>query len=141
MIDYIFFDDGLRARFADFLQANGVSYTEEPDPLGSGVVSIPEDLDEDLYDAIDLHYDELTAMQAELLEQTEDRLEKNVAGIRVTLSDGRPCMVRLNPDLVSRVLTVLSLEELQEMVTVIARCGENPDDLPVCHTREDLGVR
>lgn len=134
MIDYIFFDEGLRTRFVEFVRQRGVAYTEEPDPLGSGVVSIPEDLDEDLYEAIDRYYEELSQMQAELLEETEDRLEKNVAGVRVALSDGRPCMVRLDPDLVSRLLTVLSLDELHELVTVIARCGENPDDRPLCHT-------
>lgn len=134
MIDYIFFDEGLRTQFVEFVRQRGVAYTEEPDPLGSGVVSIPEDLDEDLYETIDQCYEELSRMQAELLEETEDRLEKSVAGVRVALSDGRPCMVRLDPDLVSRLLTVLSLDELHELVTVIARCGENPDDRPLCHT-------
>src|SRR5690606_17315937 len=112
----------------------GVTYTEDPDPLGSGVVSIPEDLDEDRYEAIDRYYDELSQMQAQLLEETEDRLEKNVAGVRVPLSDGRPCMVRLDPDLVNRLLAVMSLDELHELVTTVARCGESPDDRPLCHT-------
>lgn len=134
MIDYIFFDEGLRTRFVEYIRQRGVTCTEEPDPLGSGVVSIPEDLDEELFESIDRYYEDLSRMQAELLEETEDRLERNVAGVRVTLSDGRPCMVRLDPDLVSRLLTVLSLDELHELVTTIARCGENPDDRPLCHT-------
>jgi len=51
------------------------------------------------------------------------------------LADGWPCMVRLNPALVNRLLTVLTLEELQDLITTAARCGADPDDLPVCHTR------
>lgn len=132
MLSYIFFDDELRDRFTGFLKERGVAYSESPDPLGQAAVAIAEDLDDDLYDAIEGHYDELSQLQERRLQGTGDRLEMNRAGIRVTLGDGRPCMVRLDADLVSRLLTVLSLDELQELVTIAARSGADPDDRPVC---------
>ncbi len=137
MFTYIFFDDGLRARFAEYVQARGVAYSEEPDPMGGSVVSISEDIEDDLYEAIETYYEELSALQERLLEETSDRLETNQAGVRVTLSDGRPCMVRLEPELVSRLLRVLNLEELQELATTIARAAENPHDAPICCSSKD----
>lgn len=134
---YIFFDEDLRTRFVEYVQMRGVAHSEEPDPMGASVVSIPEDIDDDLYEAIETYYEELSALQEKLLEDTSDRLETNRAGVRVTLSDGRPCMVRLDPELVSRLLKVLSLEELQELATTIARAAENPDDAPVCCPPKD----
>jgi hypothetical protein len=130
-------DDGLRGRFLAYIQSRGVAHSEKPDPMGGSVVSIPEEIDDDLYEAIETYYEELSAQQEVLLEETPDRLETNRAGVRVTLSDGRPCNVRLDPALVSRLLRVLSLEELQELATTIARAAENPDDAPICRSPKD----
>jgi hypothetical protein len=101
------------------------------------VVSIPEDIDDDLYEAIEGYYEELSAMQEKLLEETPDRLEINRAGLRVTLSDGRPCMIRLAPDMMGRLLGVLSLNELQTLATTIARAAESPHDSSTCCSRKD----
>lgn len=38
------------------------------------LVSIPEDVDDDLYEAIEGYHEELSAMQEKLLEETPDRL-------------------------------------------------------------------
>jgi hypothetical protein len=132
LFTYIFFDDGLRTRFVEFVQARGVRHTEEPDPMGTSVIGIPEDVDEALYETIEAYYEELSAMQEQLLDGTTDGLEINRAGVRVTLSDGRPCMVRLDPEIVRRLLTVLSFDELQDLVATIARAAEDPDDGPCC---------
>ena len=132
MLNYIFFDDDLRARFAEFLLQRGVTHKEQPDPMGTSVVGVSEELPEDLLEAIEDYYDDLSRQQEKRLEDSADRLEMNRTGIRVTLSDGRPCMVRLDADVVGRLLTVLTLDELQQLVTTITRAGENPDDRPVC---------
>jgi hypothetical protein len=140
MFTYIFFDDGLRTRFEEYVQERGLAHAEEPDPMGGSVVSIPEDIADELYDEIEAYYEELSAEQEKLLEETPDRLETSRAGVRVTLSDGRPCMVRLDPEVVSRLLRVLSLEELQELATTIARAAENPDDSSICCSRKDTAA-
>ena len=132
MLDYVFFDDGLRLRFEAFLAASGIPCEMADDVFGS-IVSIPEDIDDELADAVDAFYEELLASNAEMLEGTEEALEKNVAGIRIELADGRACMVRVDPRLMNQALSCLSLAELEELVKAVARAVENPDDRPLCH--------
>jgi Arc/MetJ family transcription regulator len=132
MLDYIFFDQGLRERFADFVSQRGVEVTVS-DEEGL-LASIPEDLDDDLTAEIEHCYELLLQENAELLESTEDRLEKNVAGVRVVLGDGTACTIRFDPDLLARVLQSITMEELRDMVQHIATSVENPDDRPLCHT-------
>lgn len=140
MFTYIFFDENLRNRFIEYVQTLGVTHSEEPDTMGTSVVSISEEIDDDTYETIEAYYDELSAMQEKLLEDTSDRAQINRAGVRVTLSDGRPCMIRLDPEIMSRLLGVLSLDELHEVATTIARAAENPDDSPICCSRKDTAA-
>ena len=133
MLEYVFFDEGLCQRFESYLREQGVEYSLGRDDLGT-VVSVPEEIDEELSDAIDDHYDELLAAQEALLEEGDDALEKNAAGIRVELADGTPCMVRIEPKLLSKTLEALSLTELEQLVRQVAASVERPDDSPLCHT-------
>lgn len=134
MLEYVFFDEGVRERFVGFLREHGVATVlSEADGL---IAAIPEDIDDTLSDAIDACYDRLLQENAELLESSEGGLEKQAAGVRVQLADGTPCMVRLAPALMARLLNCITLEELRDMVQAIALQVEDPDDLPVCHSRE-----
>ena len=133
MLEYVFFDETIRRKFADFLAENKVDYRLN-DEDGACLVEVPEDLDDELADAIDHCYEVLLQEMAELLEGTEDGLEKNVAGVQVALADGTPCTIRLEPDLLARVLNCISMEELRDMVQAIAEGVENPDNRPLCHT-------
>lgn len=133
MMQYIFFDDRLRARFVEYLAGRDVECREVADEMGM-VVEVSEDLEDEITDAIEDCYEQLMQEQAELLEETDERLEKNAAGVSITLSDGRPCTVRIAPELMARLLGFLSVEELHELVASIARSVENPDDSPLCHT-------
>jgi hypothetical protein len=70
------------------------------------------------------------------MEQGEDALEKNVAAVQVQLADGEPCTIRLDPELVGRVLGCISMEELRDMVQDVARWVEFKDNSPLCHVVE-----
>lgn len=130
MIDYIFFDDGLMNRFTSFLRQRGVEH--ETDTAGK-LVQLPEDLDDDLLTTIEDEYDLLLSETEQLLEETGDALEKNLAAVRVELSSGQACNIKFSPDILGRLLQVMSVDELQEMVQNIARAVENPSDKPICH--------
>lgn len=132
MLEYVFFDEGIRDKFVEFLRERGVE-AECSDEEGC-IAAIPEDLDDDLADDIDACYEMLLQETAELLEQGEHAMEKNVAGVTFQLSDGTPCTVRLDPDLVARILNCISMEEFRDMVQLIATGVENPDNRPLCHT-------
>lgn len=135
MLEYIFFDEGLRTKFADFARDQGIPcQLDDADGL---MASLPEDLDEAVADAIDEYYERLLQENAELLEGTEDALEKSAAGVQVQLGDGSPCNIVFDPDLLARLLGCISLEELRDMVQSIAQAVENPDGRPICQILAD----
>lgn len=132
MLEYVFFDEGIRDKFVEFLRARGVAVVCS-DEEGC-LAAVPEDLEDELADEIDACYEKLLQETAELLEQGEHAMEKNVAGVTFALADGTPCTVRLDPDLVARILNCITMEEFRDMVQLIAAGVENPDNRPLCHT-------
>lgn len=133
MLEYVFFDESIRNKFADFLREKGVDF-RLTDEDGACIAEVPEDLDDEIGDAIDNCYEILLQETAELIEGTDDALEKNVAGIQVALADGSSCTIRMDPNLLARVLNCISMEELRDMAQTIAEGVENPDNRPLCHT-------
>lgn len=131
MLEYVFFDESILNKFVEFSRARGI---DARCPQGEQlIVEIPEDLDGALEDEIDDRYERLLQETAQLLEEGKDALEKNVAGVQITLSDGTGCTIRLDPDFVSRILTAITMEELRDMVQHVADGVENPDNRPLCH--------
>ncbi|SMN10621.1 hypothetical protein SPBRAN_714 [uncultured Candidatus Thioglobus sp.] len=57
----------------------------------------------------------------------------NIAGMQTQLKDGRLCRLRVEPAIVTRILTVLEFDELQVFVDNITRSVEEPDDGHFCH--------
>jgi len=53
--------------------------------------------------------------------------------MEVKLKDGSICTLRVSPEIVTRILTVLEFDELQTFIDNIARSVENPDDGHFCH--------
>jgi len=132
MLEYVFFDEGIRNKFVETLREKGVDIrTADEDGC---IAEVPEDLDDALADEVDYLYEKLLQETAELLEETEGAFEKNVMGVMVALEDGTPCTIRLDPDLVARVLNCISMEELRDMAQTIAEGVQNPDNRPLCHT-------
>lgn len=132
MLEYVFFDEGIRDKFVEELRAKGidVSTTDEDGCLAE----VPEDLDDKLADEVDYLYEKLLQETAALMEEGEGAFEKNVMGVMVALEDGTPCTIRLNPDLVARLLNCISMEELRDLAQTIAEGVQNPDNRPLCHT-------
>ncbi|MBS4098723.1 MAG: hypothetical protein KGZ83_18020 [Sulfuricella sp.] len=131
MIDYIFFDAGLCGQFIEKARKLGVAAIESHDEMGINV-ALPEDLPDDVGEALEAFYDELLEQQAALVEANEPTL-RHAAGIHIDLCDGSPCLIRIEPALMNRLLSVLSIEELHQLVTGIAHAVENPVSAPICH--------
>ena len=132
MLEYVFFDEAIAETFKNLCLEKGVhaQISEEMSTL----VEVDEDVSGDVADEIDIAYERLLQQNAELVEQGDDALEKNVAGVNIVLADGTPCTIRLDPDLVGRMLKSISMEELRDLVQIIAEGVENPDNRPLCHT-------
>lgn len=131
MYEYVFFDDGIRDHFVTDLKARGADYRLLD---GDGLlVEVSEEISDEDTDAIDLLYDQLLQQSGELMEQGEDALEMNVAGVQVELADGSACTIRLDPDFVARLLTTISMEELRDLCQTISEGVERRDNSPLCH--------
>jgi hypothetical protein len=131
MFEFMFFDEDLRRQFVSFARSQGVRCDEAEDNMGL-VAAIPEDIPDSISDQLDSYYDDLMEQQAERVDQADGAATHQAAGIRVSLRDGRSCMIRLDPKLANQLLAAFTLEEVQTLVQVIASNVENPGDGPIC---------
>ena len=130
MDEYIFFAAGLRDKFVEYASAQGVVCELRDDKMGL-VVAVPEDLDEELVDALEAQYDELQDQQAELISRTEGGLGK-LAGFKLNLPDGRSCTVPLQADIANRLLSCFSFKEIGELFDTVARSALDPRNDHLC---------
>ncbi|MBT3186286.1 hypothetical protein [Candidatus Thioglobus sp.] len=140
MLDYIFFDSKLSSKFKDHLTKAGIDFERRADEdFGSvqgEIISIADETSDEALENLQGLYDELQDELGKILEQTDDALMLNVAGMEVKLKDGSICTLRVSPDVVTRILTVLEFDELQAFIDNIAHSVENPDDGHFCHNIE-----
>lgn len=134
MYEFTFLTPDGGAGFIKRLEAAGLEVTVASDPIAeeATTVSIPDDIDEALADRIEEWYEEETqAAEAELFASGDAEADVS-AGVWVQLTDGRSSFAPVPPDMVSRILTVLSADELGDFVSRIANAVEHPDDTPIC---------
>lgn len=134
MLEYIFFHQEPCRRFKEFLADKGVETLkeglDETDVEGM-TVFIRDDLDDALSDEIEAFYDEMMSLDESLVAETEEDEMHNV-GLAVTLRDGRSVYAAVDPEVLARVLTVISHDELGRIVDAVADAVENPDERPLC---------
>ncbi len=125
MLEYIFFDAGLRDEFVAHVRDLGLACELRDDNMGLVVAVDEEALNDDLEDQLEERYEQLEERQAELLTQEEGGL-KQLAGFRVNLPDGQSCQVPLPPELANRLMAGFSLEEIQTLLDTVARSVLDP---------------
>jgi len=140
MLDYIFFDRNLADKFKAHLTKEGIAYKQQSDDdfgsIQGEIISIADETSDDVLEELQVLYDNLQDELEQLLEQTDDALLMNAAGMQTQLKDGTMCTLRVAPDVVTRILTVLEFDELQAFVDNIAKSVESPDDGHFCHNIE-----
>ncbi|MCL7751522.1 hypothetical protein LV475_07940 [Guyparkeria hydrothermalis] len=139
MYEFTFLTPDRGAGFVKRLEAEGLSVSVSRDPMAeeATTISIPDDISDELVDRIEGWYEEETqAAEAELFR--DGRAEAAIsAGVWVTLADGRSSFAPIEPSIMSRMLSVLSPDEVGEFVDRVAKAVECPDDTPACARRED----
>lgn len=125
MLEYIFFDAGLRDEFVAHVRDLGLTCELRDDNMGQVVAVDEEALNDELEDQLEERYEQLEERQAELLAQEEGGL-KQLAGFRVNLPDGQSCQVPLPPELANRLMASFSLEEIQTLLDTVARSALDP---------------
>ena len=138
MLEYVFFNEKPMNLFQVYLEQKGVSVSSTSNEENFEI-AIPEELDDGLIDAIEDYYDELTDMDQQLVEEALGSNENNyhMASILVTLSDGRSSNADVSPELLSKIMQVITPQELGEIVEAIVGAVENPDDRSFCQRVRD----
>lgn len=139
MLEYVFFNEEPCVRFRQFLSDKGlVSELDERDP--EKVVLVSESaVDDDLADEIDGFYDEMFDLDQSLHESgTPDSPEDyHAAGVVVNLNDGRAVYAEVAPALLSRVMSLLEPQDLNDLVAAVVDAVENPDERTFCQRMRD----
>lgn len=135
MLEYIFFHQKPYQQFKVFLQNKGVELLkegiDETDVEGL-VVCINDNLDDEISEQIEDFYDEMMELNEALIAEEDDSTEMHNVGLAVSLLDGRSVMAAVDPDVLNRVLSVITHNELGLLVDAIASVVENPDERPLC---------
>ncbi|MCK5262496.1 MAG: hypothetical protein KAJ92_02370 [Gammaproteobacteria bacterium] len=133
MLEYVLFHEKTFLLFVDWLKSKGVSPDVE---IGDDTyeIKIPEDLDDELLDAVDEKYEALMDMSQQMTddEEKENQQGYHMAGIVVTLKDGTVSYADVDPKLLGRVMSAISPEELGVIVSAIADAVEKPQPKAYC---------
>jgi hypothetical protein len=138
MIEYVLFDKQPFDAFIDWLKEKNIPYDIRVSE-DSYEIDIPEDLDDEQFDAIDEHYEKCMDMNQELVEQQEreDNDGYHMAGVLVTLKDGSISYADVDPQLLGRVMSAISPEEFGEIVNAIVDAVENPQPKTYCQRQRE----
>ncbi|MDJ0833218.1 MAG: hypothetical protein QNJ69_06815 [Gammaproteobacteria bacterium] len=134
-LEYIFFHSKPYQLFKNFLQSRQVKLLQEgvdQTNVEGYLVAIADDLDDKLSEEIEAYYDEMMALTEQLVTQESNEDEMNIVGLAVSLQDGRSVLASVDPEVLNRILTVVSSKELGQLVDAIVDAVENPDQQPLC---------
>lgn len=134
VLEYLFFTRSVADQFIAALQQHTLDYSEEIEAVQAAIIiKVAEGIDEELWDELDELYDELSIQDQALLEEaTEDDNAHSAAGIYLQLASGQQTIAPVDPDVVNRILAVLSLDELNQFIDTIVKSVEQPDDSAIC---------
>jgi hypothetical protein len=128
MLEYALFHTETCDRFCEFLRQRELEPQIEQQAINLNVL-LPEGLPEDLMDEIEAYYDELLVMTEALV---QDESSQHGAGVAVSLADGRRVLAAVPPDLINKVLAVLTFDEIAQLVSAVVEAVEHPDERPLC---------
>ncbi len=134
VLEYLFFTPTIADKFIQALHEHDLDFEREIEPVqGAIVLKIAEGVDDDLWDELDDLYDDLSEEDQSLVEAgLEDDDTKSTAGIYLQLAGGLQTIAQVDPDVMRRMLSVISTDELNLFVDTIVRSVETPDDSPIC---------
>jgi len=131
MLEYIFFHDQPRQKIISYLVNHDIPYNKQNDTMGM-IIAVPEDMGDDIEDDIEAYYDKLMEDAEELLIEDGEVAEKDVAAITISLQSGETIYASVDPKVLNRMLSVITTQELNDLVNSIVSSVENPDDRPFC---------
>ncbi len=143
VMEYVFFDQDLATRFQAYCKQLGVNcemkeeLTHTDDDSFTLVIKDP--LSEELTEQIEEQYGEmLFGEQAAQIEgNSGSGALADACGVQVQLQSGEFTTVAIHPEIMNKILSVLTVDELQQFLSQVAEDIENPKSGPIC-SRENL---
>ncbi len=132
---YAFFDDDIRQKFAATVRQHNVDFATD-EQADEYLIVVADNLEAETIEALDEAYNNIMAAGMGMWEETDEQASDSAAAVKVQLSDGSVANIRFNPDLLARLLEVLTPREVEDLVQEIALGVENPTDAPVCVQRD-----
>jgi len=135
--DYVFFDLALAESFAEQLAQRGISAqvmtVAETGEEQVCEVQVRQALNETQIETLETLYDQrFFEDQAALIEGNESGAQADVSGVQIQLSNGEYTTVAIDPSIMNKLLSVLSVEQLQQFLHQVAEDIEHPKSGPVC---------
>lgn len=143
LIEYMFFDEELAKRFKAYCESLGVETELEADIThtddDSFTIKIADGLNDEVLEKIEEEYGEmLFGEQAAQIEGNDGAgAIADACGVQVQLSSGQFTTVAIHPEIMNKILSVLTIDELQKFLSQVAEDIENPKMGPIC-SREGL---
>ncbi|WP_020559258.1 hypothetical protein [Thiofilum flexile] len=134
VIEYLFFTPAAAEEFRRCLQHYALTWQEEQEAVqGATVFKVSEAIDPAIWDALDQVFDALSLEDQYATEhEVEDETASSAVGLYLQLANGQQTIAKVDPDMVNRILSVLSVEELNQFLEVIVASVEQPDDSAIC---------
>ncbi len=134
MLDYLFFNQSIADKFIDFLDRNELEWTQEREKIQNALVlKTSDDIEDNLWDALDEFYDTLSLEDAKLSDtNTSDNDSIEAAGVYIQLHNGKQTIAQVDPLVMNRILDVISLEEFNDFIEAIVCSVEKPNDSAIC---------
>ena len=136
MFEYIFFREDNRDVFTEHLKQKNIE-SKLSNTHDGMLVSIDEDINDELLDEVDEIYDGLMIECEKKIAEEEEGQYLSAAGITINLKDGRSIEAAVAPDILNRILTKLSITELDDFIQSIVDAVEQPDERPFCQQAMD----
>ncbi len=138
MLEYLFFTQEIADKFIAYLTNKNLVWEQKNDPmLGSIVIETPEDIEDALWDELDDYHEVLGEEDQKILEDelASSDTETNAAGIYIQLGNGDQTVAQIDPEVMNRMLSVISMDEFNNFIETIVSSVEKPDDAPICEKR------
>ena len=134
IIEYLFFNMSVAKQFKSELVKHNLVYSEVKEPVQNAIVfQVSEHMPEEVWDELDELYDELSDQDRVLLEEGVENAEtRSTAGIYLQLAGGKQTVAQVDPLIMNKILSAITLDELNNFVDTIVKSVEKPDDSPIC---------
>lgn len=142
-MEYVFFSEALADKFIAYCGGFGVGFEVISEELHPGepsfTVQMKGQLDDETIEKIEDYYNDLFfgEQAAQIEGNDENGALADACGVQVQLQSGEFTTVAIHPEIMNKILSVLTVDELQSFLSQVAEDIENPKSGPICR-REDL---